>query len=64
MTEHDEHKIEKILKSVKVSMEVEGFTIDQDLEETGRKILKGEIDISEYINQCKQNAARIAANEI
>ena len=45
-------------------MEVEGFTIDQDLEETGRKILKGEIDINEYINQCKQNAVRMAANEI
>jgi hypothetical protein len=64
MNARDESKIEKILKSVKVSMEVEGFTIDQDLEETGRKILKGEIDINEYINQCKEQAARIAANEI
>jgi len=62
MNEHDD--IEIILKNAKVSMEIEGFTISRELEETGRKILKGEIDINEYINQCKEKAARLAANEI
>ena len=59
-----EIKIEKILKNTKTSMEIEGFVINRELEETGRKILKGEIKINEYINQCKQKAARLKANEI
>ena len=62
MNERDE--IETILKNAKISMEIEGFTISQELEETGRKILNGEITINEYIDQCKQNAMRVAANEI
>ena len=60
----DDNQIEKILKNVKTSMEIEGFKINRELEETGRKILKGEINIGEYINQCKQKAARLKANEI
>jgi len=56
--------IEIILKNAKISMEVEGFTISHELEETGRKILKGEITISEYIDQCKQKAMRLKADEI
>ena len=59
----NEHKIEKILKNTKTSMEIEGFAINRELEDTGRKILKGEISISDYINQCKQKAARLKANE-
>ena len=62
MNERDD--IEIILKNAKISMEVEGFTISSELEETGRKILNGEINIDDYINQCKQKAAKIAANEI
>ena len=58
----DEQKIEKILRNAKTSMEVEGFTIDRELEETGRKILAGEINVSEYISayiaRYKENAAR------
>ena len=45
----DEQKIEKILKNAKTSMEIEGFTIDSELEETGRKILVGEVNISDYV---------------
>jgi hypothetical protein len=62
MNERDE--IEIILKNAKMSMETEGFTISRELEETGRKILSGEITIHEYIDQCKQKAMRVAANEI
>ena len=60
----DENKIAKILSNAKASMEIEGFTIDGELEETGRKILIGEISIVEFIEQCIQKAARLKANEI
>ena len=53
-------KLERILKSAKTSMEIEGFVIDKELEETGRKILKGEIKIKDYIEQVKREAARYA----
>ena len=60
----NEHKIEKILKNAKTSMEIEGFTINRELEETGRKILTGELNINDYIAnyiaQYKENAARQA----
>ena len=56
--------MKRILDNAKRSMEFEGFTIDKELEETGRKILTGETSIVEYINQCKKKAARLAANEI
>ena len=55
-----EHKIEKNLKNAKISMEIEGFIIDRELEETGRKILKGEIKIRDYIEQVKREAMRYA----
>ena len=48
----DENKIAKILSNAKASMEIEGFKIDGELEETGRKILIGEISIVEFIEQC------------
>ena len=58
----EEQKIEKILKNAKISMEIEGFTIDRELEETGRKILVGEVNISDYVTayiaQYKENAMR------
>ena len=44
----NEKQIERILKNAKTSMEIEGFVIDKELEETGRKILKGEINIGDY----------------
>ena len=57
-----EIKINKILKNAKISMEIEGFVIDKELEETGRKILKGELNLNDYVNnyiaQYKKKAAR------
>jgi hypothetical protein len=52
--------IERILRNAKTSMEVEGFTIDRELEETGRKILTGEIALQDYIEQVKREAVRLA----
>ena len=57
----DEQKISKILSNAKTSMEIEGFVIDQELEEVGRKIVTGELNINDYvanyIAQYKQKAA-------
>ncbi|MDR1565062.1 MAG: hypothetical protein LBS74_08910 [Oscillospiraceae bacterium] len=53
-------KIEKILKNTKFSMEMEGFTIDTEQEETGRKLLTGELDLKAYIEAVKQRAWRYA----
>ena len=57
-----EIQVERILKNAKTSMEIEGFTISQELEETGRKIVTGEININDYvadyIAQYKREAAR------
>ena len=52
------NKLEHILKNAKTSMEIEGFGIDRELEETGRKILKGEINIKDYIEQVKCEAMK------
>jgi len=54
------NQIEKILKNTKTSMEIEGFTIDLDLEETGRKILEGEINIKDYIEHIKREAVKLS----
>ena len=56
----DEQKIKKILNNARVSMEVEGFIIDKELEEVGRKILTGELNIKDYIQQVKRDAIRYA----
>ena len=56
----NENKIKKILKNTKTSMEIEGFVIDDELEKIGRKILKGEINIKDYIDQVKREAMRYA----
>jgi hypothetical protein len=55
-----EKKLVNILKNAKTSMEIEGFVIDGELEETGHKILEGEINIREYIEQVKREAMRYA----
>ena len=63
----DEQNINKILRNAKTSMEVEGFVIDEELEEIGRKIVTGELSINDYvanyIAQYKQKAA-VQAHEI
>ena len=53
-----EQKLERILKNAKTSMEIEGFIIDKELEETGRKILTGELNIDDYIEQVKREATK------
>jgi hypothetical protein len=54
-------QIEKILKNTKTSMEIEGFTIDSDLEDVGRKIVTGELDVrkcvADYIEEFKRKRA-------
>ena len=52
----DEQKINKILKNAKTNMEVEGFVIDKELEEIGRKIATGELSLKDYIEQVKREA--------
>ena len=63
----DENKIDKILRNAKASMEIEGFVIDEELEEIGRKIVTGELNINDYvanyIAQYKQNTA-VQAHEV
>lgn len=49
-------QIEKILKSAKKSMEIEGFQISRELEDTGRKLLIGELSMDDYIASCKEKA--------
>jgi len=53
---NDKNQIDKILKNAKKSMEIEGFEINTDLEEIGRKLLTGELGMFEYIEACKEKA--------
>lgn len=55
-----EAQIERILKNTKFTMEMEGFTIDKEQEDVGRKILTGEIKLADYIESVKQEARRFA----
>ena len=55
-----DERIEKILKNIKFTMEMEGFTIDEDQEAIGRKILTGEIELLDYIERVKQEARKYA----
>jgi len=57
-----EKKINKLIGNAKKSMEVEGFNIPKELEEAGRKILMGEIKLSDFINTCKEKARGYAAS--
>jgi len=53
-------EIERILNCTRISMEVEGFVIDKELEEVGRRILMGELKHKDYIEQVKLEALRYA----
>ncbi len=53
-------QIEKILKSTKVSMEIEGFRISRELEDKGRRLLSGELGMEEYLNDCRRKAKGFA----
>jgi|GEM_PF-1561682 len=63
----DEKRIDYILRNAKRSMEIEGFVIDKELEEVGRKIVTGELNVNDYvanyIAQYKQKAA-VQAHEV
>ena len=49
-------QVERILKNTKFSMEMEGFVIDEEQEEIGRKLLTGELKLLDYIESIKQEA--------
>jgi hypothetical protein len=49
-----DERMERILKNTKFSMEMEGFTVDKELEAVGRKILSGEIKRKDYVDSVKQ----------
>jgi hypothetical protein len=53
-------RIEKILADTRVSMEMEGFVIDEELTEQGRKILRGEVTLNDYITECIHRARALA----
>jgi hypothetical protein len=53
-------QIEKILASAKVSMEMEGFDINEELQDNTRKMLRGEKSREECIDEYKQMAVRFA----
>lgn len=55
-----EEQIERILRNTKFSMEMEGFEIDDEQEDVGRKILTGEISLVDYIESVKREAWRLA----
>ncbi|MCL2125011.1 MAG: hypothetical protein FWH33_03360 [Oscillospiraceae bacterium] len=57
----DEQKIDKILRNAKTSMEIEGFVINEELEEIGRKIVTGELNVTDYVaNYIAQYKQKVA----
>jgi hypothetical protein len=56
----NDERIEMILKNTKFTMEMEGFTIDKEQEDIGRKILTGEIKLADYIESVKREAREYA----
>ena len=54
--------IERILKNTKFTMEMEGFAIDKEQEDIGRRILKGELRLTDYIESVKQEARRFTVD--
>ena len=55
-----EEHIERILKNTKFTMEMEGFTIDKEQEDIGRRILTGDLNLADYIESVKQKYQRYA----
>jgi len=53
-------QVERILKNTKFTMEMEGFAIDKEQEDIGRKILTGEIKLADYVESVKQEARKYA----
>ena len=48
-------KVERILKNTRFTMEMEGFLIDNEQEDVGRRILIGEVALTDYIESIKQS---------
>ena len=57
-----EKQIERSLLSVQRSMEMEGFEIDENLKEQGRKVLSGEVSADTYIAEYIQKNTNAANN--
>ena len=55
-----EERIDRILKNTKFTMEMEGFTIDNEQETVGLKLLTGELRLADYIESVKQEARRFS----
>jgi hypothetical protein len=53
-------QVEKVLANTRFTMEMEGFTVDMELEDNIRKILTGELRLEDYIESVKQEARRFA----
>lgn len=53
-------QVERILKNTKFTMEMEGFTVDTELENNVRKILTGELDKSVYFAALREKALKYA----
>ena len=53
-------EIERILKNTKFTMEMEGFLIDSEQEDVGRRILIGEVSLTDYIESIKQESRSFA----
>ena len=57
-----EQEMARILHNVKRSMEIEGFTIDDDLMEQGKSILSGQDRtddvVARYVRQAKELGAK------
>ena len=54
-------RIEQILANTKVSFAMEGFIIDEALENIGRRILMGELPLEDYVADCVRRAQEVAA---
>ena len=53
-------RVERILKNTKFTMEMEGFEIDKEQEDVGRKLLTGELKLEDYIESVKREARKFA----
>ena len=49
-------QVERILKNTRFTMEMEGFTIDEEQEEVGRKLLTGELKLTDYVESVIREA--------
>lgn len=49
-----EFDIEKAIRSATASLEMEGFTVDEETKDLCRKVLRKEITIEQYIDLVKQ----------